>query len=195
MSKLLSTLPFWERFLIVSSNDRHYTSHTLNNDPTIRAALFPLVNLLYAPIRLFFAAIENILLFVVFSIHTIFSWLATIVWFLFQLVCYTGIESVIKAWLSGLDQLLAEVLPSWCTVLFSGFFTVVATSALRSYWYGYNFWSTLKWFFIVRVGLWALVQGMGQAWQGWKAWQVEVERKRLQRELGEARLAQEREGY
>jgi len=81
------------------------------------------------------------------------------VWFLFQLWMYSAAEKLIGSVLQVLDAAIVELLPGWIpSVLVSGTATALGITALKSYWYGINFWSCLKWIVICRVGLCVLIQ-------------------------------------
>lgn len=151
MENLISGLDSYEAALIIG---RDHSQQPETVHPEIRATIFPLVHLLYTPIRLFFSFIEGLLLTAVYTIHRISTFATHVVWFLFQMWIYSIVEHVIEGVFEALDQVIVELLPQWIpSVLVSGTATMVGITGLKSYWYGISFWGSLKWIIIWRVVL------------------------------------------
>lgn len=148
LEALVSDMDPMDREIILQS-ETHYPrdySRGETNNPEIRATLFPLIHILYTPIRLLFSLIEALLLTTVLLIHKVFGWIAVAVWFLFQTVLYSGFEGVIKYVLRGLDEVIVASLPGWVpSILVSGTATAVCVAGLKSYWYGLAFLEVVKW--------------------------------------------------
>ena len=155
MENLISGLNVHEADLITGRTN----SHDMTVHPEIRATIFPLVHLLYAPIRFFFSFIESPFLTAVYIIHKVFTWATHVVWFLFQMWMYSTAEQLIGSVLKVFDQVIMELLPGWVPpVLVSGTATMLGISGLKCYWYGISFWSCLKWMMICRFGVFLLIQ-------------------------------------
>lgn len=129
--------------------------------PELRATLFPLMDVLYLPFRWFFSLVESLLLITVWTIHKLFSWLASVAWFCFQLLLYQMIEGWFESVFHMVDGVIMEAMPDWASGLpMMGLTATVAMSGLKSYWYGISFWHSIKWMFIIRAGMWSFLQAV-----------------------------------
>lgn len=171
MEALLSGLDVYEKSMIIpQSGDVDLRDQPV---PEIRAAMFPIVNFLYAPFRWFFALVERCLLVTVLMIHRVFGWISSITWFMFQAWLYSIAEQFVTGIFQGLDTAISQVMPSFVPpFLVGGLATAVGMSFLKSYWWGTAFWDCLKWNFIMRgifVAGFYLLQGLVLAFRAWRA--------------------------
>jgi hypothetical protein len=155
MENLVSGLDVYDAALITGRTDHQ----DMNVHAEMRATIFPLVHLLYTPIRFFFSFIESLFLTALYIIHKVFTWATYVVWFLFQMWMYNTAEQLIGGVLNVFDQAIMELLPGWIPpVLVSGTATMLGITGLKCYWYGISFWGCLKWMMICRLGIFVLIQ-------------------------------------
>jgi hypothetical protein len=141
-----------ERSLIFAQSDGN--SYNL---PEVRALVFPFAEMLFLPVKWIFSLIEAMLLAVIYSIRIIFRWLGVVFWYALQAILYGFAESLVKSAFGAVDVMIAAVLPDFVPqFLIAGTGTAIGISALKSYWYSISFWTTLKWIFIARFGMWGI---------------------------------------
>ena len=168
---LLSRSPA-ERALIIGDE---YDLETLSE---IRATVFPLVEYLYIPFRLFFSCIESIFLSIISAVHTCFRWLGVATWFCFQAMIYSWVENIFIALLQGFDVALVAMLPAGTPpILVSGLMSSVGISALKSFWYNISFLGTMKWMLFWRFGLWIFVEIVGFSYGAYNRWRDHIKRR------------------
>lgn len=145
--------------------------------PEIRALVFPLAEMLYIPIKWTFSLIEAILISVIYTIRTLFRWTGVIFWFMFQITLYGIVEQMVKSALNTVDALILVVVPRWMPqVIVSGMGTAIGIAALKSYWYGISFWECVKWYFVARIGFWAICVVIGGGFGLYSEWRARIKR-------------------
>lgn len=156
-----------------------------NTDAAIRATIFPFVHLLIQPVRWAFDFIESILLLIVYCIHKSLSWMTSIFIFLLQATLYNLIEELVQSVFSVIDQAIWEAMPWWMpSILTCDIASLLGLSALRSFWYSTNYFSSLKWILIFRVGMWLLIEGAKAGYKVWGVWKETVEQRRRNQAMG-----------
>ena len=179
-SKFISGLSPIDRSLVEVKDNRYNTA----DSNLIKASVFPFVSLLIRPLIWIFDFLESILLLAVFCLHKLLSWCTWILLFTLQAIIYNTLESLLNQCLHQLDAAIYASLPSWTPYLLaSNLASWVGLSGLRSFWYGTNFLQSLKWIFIFRLAMWAVVEGCKGAFVLLGKWRDVVEERRRMRSL------------
>lgn len=101
-----------------------------------------------------------------------------------QALIYSWVEKIVQGILAGLDQAIWGVMPSWMPYLLaSNIASWFGLSALRSFWYGTSYLNSLKWIFIVRLGMWLIVQVAKLSFKAWTAWKDSVAQRQMQQDI------------
>ena len=159
-TKLMSSISTADRSLIEAKDGEIRVSDYYSADPAIRATIFPLVHLLTRPLQWIFDFIELILLLIFFCIHKILSWMDGIFIFFVQACLYGLVAQFITGLLPAGDAAIWAVMPSWMPyLLVSRVASLLGMSALRCFWYDTNYLQSLKWNFIVRMGVRVVGEG------------------------------------
>lgn len=176
---LLSSLSASDRSL-VEVQPPHYPYNEWDQaDPAIRATIFPLVHLLTLPLHWTFDFVESLLLLTVYCLHKVLSWMTWIFIVTLQAVLYRWVEQIVKMLLASLDTAIWDIMPSWMpAVLASNLASLFGLTALRSFWYGTNFLTSLKWIFIFRVGMLVVIEAAKAGYSLWVNWNSIVEERR-----------------
>lgn len=118
-----------------------------DNKPDIRGTIQPMVDFLHLPDQ-WSLLIGSLLITVASASLKLFAWLATAIWFCFQIWIYIKIEGLLKVMQNTSDSRIVEVV----------FPTVVAASALKSCcFHDARFFESIKEIGVWRVGIWIFV--------------------------------------